>query len=46
MYYQKIRKNTNENNFFWIKKRKPKDEASYSKRLPKIKYYSLKAIRN
>ena len=38
MYYQKIRKNTNENNFFWIKKRKPKDEVSYSKSLVKMQY--------
>ena len=34
----KKRKNTNENKFFWIKKRKPKDEVSYLKSLEKMKY--------
>ena len=35
---KKIRKNTNENNLFWIKNRKPKNEVSYSKSLAKMKY--------
>ena len=42
----KINKNTNKNNFFGIKKRKPKDKVSYQKRLAKMKQQSLKATQN